>query len=115
MTRRGRFLTVAMLVAISRGPGVELKLRPLRKSVVAAGFRNRDILPLLFPGEPPDPDARRRASARVTRLLRLLRAHGVIDKLEGTHRYVVTPSGNNAIAAVLAASKASLSRLQQCA
>ena len=94
---------VALLAAVGRG------------EFVATGFRNRDVLAILFPHHADDCDARRRVSAKVTRLLRLLRAHGVIQKVEGTHRYVVTPSGAKAIAAILAATSASLSRLQQTA
>jgi hypothetical protein len=86
-----------------------------RGEFIAGGFRNRDILAILFPDQVADSDDRRRASAKVTRLLRLLRAHGVIEKLEGTHRYVVTSSGNRAIAAIRAARHTPLSRLQQSA
>lgn len=77
------------------------------------GFRNRDILPLLFPGG--HDDERKKLSAKVTRLLRLLRAHNVIERLAGTHRYRVTTSGRRLIAAVVAAGAASLSSLKQCA
>jgi hypothetical protein len=81
---------------------------------VVNGFRNRDILPLLFPGE-VDADDRKKLSSKVTRLLRLLRAHGVIEKIAGTHRYRVTQSGRRLISAVVAAGAASLSQLKQCA
>jgi hypothetical protein len=41
--------------------------------------------------------------ARQSRKLRLLRAHGLIRKIPGTHRYHVTPSGRKAITALLTA------------
>lgn len=85
-----------------------------RGEFLVNGFRNRDLLPLLFPGQ-VDPDQRKKLSARVTRLLRLLRAHRVIEKIAGTHRYRVTSSGRRLIAAVVAAGAASLSQLKQCA
>jgi hypothetical protein len=85
-----------------------------RGEFLVNGFRNRDLLPLLFPGT-HDPGARKKLGAKVTRLLRLLRAHGVIDKIDGTHRYRVTTSGRRLIAAVVAAGAASLSSLKQCA
>jgi hypothetical protein len=46
---------------------------------------------------------------------RLLRAHKLITKIERTHRYLVTDRGRNAIAAIIAAKNAPLSKLQQCA
>ncbi len=47
--------------------------------------------------------------------LRILRGHGVIQKVTGTHRYHVTAKGRQLIAAVLAANADSLSKLKQCA
>ncbi len=85
-----------------------------RGEFLVNGFRNRDLVPLLFPG-PHDANQRKKIAAKVTRLLRLLRAHGVIEKIEGTHRYRVTPSGRRLATAVVAAGAASLSLLQQCA
>ena len=41
----------------------------------------------------PDPARQRHASARVTRQLRLLRAHGLIKKVPRTHVYRVTKQG----------------------
>jgi hypothetical protein len=53
------------------------------------GFRNRDIRNILFPGN-HDASIRRRLPARVTHRLRILRAHGIIKKVQHTHRYVLT-------------------------
>jgi hypothetical protein len=78
------------------------------------GFRNRDLVAILFPGD-HEPDERKKVTAKVTRLLRLLRAHGIVERVEGTHRYLVTTSGRRLIAAVVSAGAASLSRLKQCA
>ncbi len=94
---------MALLEAIARG------------EFVANGSRNRDLVRLLFPDLPDDLKANRKASAKVTRLLRLLRAHHLIHKVEGTHRYRVTDTGRTAIAATLAARDVPLSTLQQCA
>ena len=96
-------------------PDVPLLEAVARGEFIANGFRNRNLVPLLFPELPGDPAQRRKASAKVTRLLRLLRAHRLIEKVEGTHRYFVTYRGRTAIAAILAARNASLSKLQQCA
>ena len=85
-----------------------------RGEFLVNGFRNRDLVPLLFPG-PHDANQRKKIAAKVTRLLRLLRPHGVIEKIEGTHRYRVTPSGRRLATAAVAAGAAFLSQLQRCA
>ena len=94
---------LALIEAIGRG------------EFVVNGLRNRDLVPLLHPDVPDDSAQRRKASASVSRSLRLLRAHGLITKIDGTHRYHVTDRGRNVIAAIIAAKNASLSKLQQCA
>jgi hypothetical protein len=75
------------------------------------GFRNRDLRTLLDPAEPKDQEEARRLSAAVTRKIRLLRAHGVIQKVPKTHRYVLTEYGRAAIAALAAARNADVSQL----
>ncbi len=75
------------------------------------GFRNRDLQRLFFPHSAPDSKEHRRRSARVSRKLRLLRAHGLIRKVAGTHRYHVTDYGRKAITAILAAQHATLNQL----
>jgi len=70
------------------------------------GLRNRDLRAILFPQEPASPTDARRQSGKVTRLLRLLRAHGLIQKVPKTHRYLVSPNGRTTITALLAARNA---------
>lgn len=65
----------------------------LRGEFILNGFRNSEIRALLFPAQATDPNEKRRRAARVTRLIRLLRAHGLVQKLSGTSRYLVTPKG----------------------
>jgi hypothetical protein len=96
-------------------PDVPLLEAVARGEFIANGFRNRDLVPLIFTNIPDDPVERRKVSAKITRLLRILRAHRLIEKVEGTHRYLVTDRGRTAIAAILAARNASLSKLPQCA
>lgn len=57
------------------------------------GFRNRQVRALLEPGAEADPRRRRQASGRVTRWLRLLRAHGLIRKVPTTRYYRITAKG----------------------
>jgi len=49
-----------------------------------------------------DAKEKRKRSAHVTRLLRILRAHGLIEKVKGTHRYQVSAEGRANIQASLA-------------
>ena len=91
-----------LLKAISRG------------EFAVGGLRNRDLLPLLFPESAVLPaEQRRRYSARVTRRLRLLRAHGIIRKVTGTHRYVLTKGGAQTATAILQYQQVSLAQLQK--
>src|SRR6266567_3897478 len=57
------------------------------------GFRNRDLQKLLYLAEAGSPRERRRRSAAISRKLRLLRSHGLIQKVPRTHRYLVTEAG----------------------
>ena len=79
------------------------------------GFRNRDLQAEFFDPAPTDQRERRRRSAWVTRRLRLLRAHGLIRKISGTHRYQLTSSGRRAITAILTALRATVRQLTPAA
>jgi len=57
------------------------------------GFRNKDLRRRIYPRARTG-DERRRASGRITRMLRLLRAHGLIHKVSHTFNYRVTPKGH---------------------
>jgi len=47
--------------------------------------------------------------------MRLLRAHGLIQKVPKTHRYMLTDKGRSAIAALLVAMQADTAKLAQLA
>jgi hypothetical protein len=91
-----------LLEAVSRGEWL------------VSGFRNRDIRQVLY-GEACDESARRRMASRVTRLLGLLRAHGLIKKIPRTQRYLLTTEGTSMIPALLAANNATLQQLTRAA
>ncbi|NOZ40899.1 MAG: hypothetical protein GXP24_11830 [Planctomycetes bacterium] len=91
-----------LLEAVSRGEFVLL------------GFRNRDLRGLLFRA-PASADVRRRQTAKVTRMIRMLRAHGLVHKIPKTHRYTVSPKGRETIAALLAARSANTQELMKIA
>jgi len=75
------------------------------------GFRNRDLQGLLFTSKATSPEERRRRSGRISRLLRLLRAHGLIHKLPRSHRYKLSPRGRQVATALLAAHDLSLAKI----
>ena len=81
---------------------------------LTSGLRNRDLRRLLYGTKPGESADERRRSAAVTRQLRLLRAHGLIEKVSRTHRYLVTEHGRRAITALLAARNASIEELTKC-
>jgi len=57
------------------------------------GFRNADLRARLERSAQQNPTSRRKATARITRKLRLLRAHGLIAKVSRTHYYRLTRRG----------------------
>lgn len=77
------------------------------------GFRNRDLCPLLF--SPQTSLSQQQRMTKITRLLRLLRAHGLISKVSRTHRYQLTPRGQTTIPALLAARAANTQQLTELA
>jgi hypothetical protein len=79
------------------------------------GIRNRDLAAILFPRSPNSPEEKRRASGRITRKLRLLRAHGILRKVPRTHRYVLTKRGRQITVAALQYQNLTLEQLNQTA
>jgi hypothetical protein len=75
------------------------------------GLRNRDLQRLFFAQPAATPREARRRSAWVSRKLRLLRAHGLIYKVVGTHRYQLTKAGRIATTAILTALRSSVRQL----
>jgi len=91
---------LALLATVARG------------EFATAGFRNRDLRGLLYPAQPDSsPDHHRGLSARVSRQLRLLRAHGLIRKIPRSHRYQLTQHGRLLAAALFAARHSTIAKL----
>jgi hypothetical protein len=95
----------ALLAAVGRG------------EFLISGFRNRDLQGLLLPQvqSGDDPAERRCRSGQMTRKLRMLRAHGLIQKVPHTHRYLVSKKGRQVIAALHAAREADIEKLTKAA
>ena len=98
--RLGDPADIALLEAVARG------------EFATAGLRNRDIRLLIHhaPKNATDRDLRR-LSAKTSRQLRLLRAHGVIRKIPKTHRYRLTQRGQLLTAALFATRTANIKQL----
>jgi|SRR5579863_9404129 hypothetical protein len=88
----------ALLVAVGRGEHC------------LNGFRNQDIRSQLFAASADAAKIRRQSSA-VGRKLRMLRAHGIIQKLPNTRRYRLTERGRHLIDALESAKATPVSRL----
>ncbi len=114
------------------GPDDDLKWRIMRRGVAdmhrrcevsqKANERYWDALStvdlLCGPVDPNSPlshQQKRRRSAAVSRKLRLLRAHGLIQKVPKTHRYQVTSHGRLAITAILTMDRTSIALLNKAA
>jgi hypothetical protein len=89
----------ALLAAVSRG------------EFTVNGFRNRDLQRIFFVHPATTRQEGRRRSAQVSRKLRLLRAHGLIRKITGTHRYHLTASGRKVITVLLTALRSTVRQL----
>lgn len=79
------------------------------------GLRNRDLQALLYDSPADSIEEKRRRSARVSRQLRLLRAHGLIHKVNATHRYTLSPNGRDILTALLATQRVTLQQLNKAA
>jgi hypothetical protein len=87
----------------------------IRGEFAINGFRNRDLRPLLFEDVETPPEEMKRQAAKITRLLRLLRAHGLIQKVPTTHRYTLTTKGRQTIASLQVAKQTSAEKLSKLA
>ncbi len=94
---------VPLLAAIGRG------------EFLIHGFRNSDLRAALFADPASDPAERKRRSGQVTRKIQLLRGHGLVRRVPRTHRYLLTDKGRQAVAALLAAREADISKLTAAA
>jgi hypothetical protein len=78
------------------------------------GFRNRDLRLALF-GAKTSAGQQRRHAGQITRRIGLLRAHHLVAKVSGTHRYILTEKGRATITALLTARKADVDQLTKIA
>lgn len=108
-TYRGRRIRA---LRIGDAEDLELLTAISRGEFTTNGLRNRDLRAILYPTKKKLTDADvRRLSSRISRLLRMLRAHGVIRKIQKTHRYQITERGRLLTAAIFATRATSIKRL----
>ena len=94
----------ALLEAVNRG------------DFLISGFSNRDLRAILFPkASSAEPAEQKRLSGKVTRLLRILRGHGLIVKELHANRYKLTEKGRKQLSALNAARQAKTQKLLQAA
>jgi hypothetical protein len=65
------------------------------------GFRNRDLAEHLYPRPAQDGQEQRRRTARISRQIQLLRAHGLLAKIPHSYRYKVTAKGQAIMSAAV--------------
>jgi hypothetical protein len=65
------------------------------------GFRDRDLRALPYADLTASKPGQRRHATAVTRWLALLRAHGLIRKVAGTHRYHLSNKGRVMVTALI--------------
>ncbi|HHT9109159.1 MAG TPA: hypothetical protein ACFYD9_10980 [Candidatus Wunengus sp. YC64] len=78
------------------------------------GFRNENICAILFPSNTTE-EERHRNVARTSRLISLLRAHGLIKKVPKTRLYRITQKGHLVMSTSLLFRTTSISLLQKAA
>jgi len=83
----------------------------LRGEFNLQGVRNRDLCEALTPPSQTEPAPPRRAAARATRYLALLRAHGLIYRVSQTYYYRLTQKGHEVMSTALKLRQADVTHL----
>ena len=80
------------------------------------GFRNKDLRQYLYPVNIlNDESYKKKISSATSRKLRMLKAHGIISKVNKTHRYILTDKGRKVISAILQYQNITLEQLNKIA
>jgi hypothetical protein len=98
----------------SAGPDGELLRCLAHREFLLNGFRNRDLRTKLYPAT-QDPKEQRQQAAAITRKLALLKAHGLIVKVQKTHRYQLSAEGKRITTTLLTAYHTDVSRFADAA
>lgn len=80
------------------------------------GFRNKDLSLFIMGGSlPVDPVEKRRLTGRMSRLIRLLREHGLVRKIPRENRYMIQPKGMQLAKAILSANNMEINKMVEVA
>ena len=79
------------------------------------GFRNHHLRKYLYPESEQSQQRRKNYASRTTRRIRLLRAHGLIRKVTGANRYILTAKGQKFSRALVTASTVAIKELTDIA
>lgn len=81
------------------------------------GFRNKDLRNYLYPDSSNTASAKekKKLSGRISRLIKLLRVHGLVRKCPNVNRYTLTEKGQTFSAALLSASNIDVEKLTEMA
>src|SRR5882724_8148355 len=90
---------------------VRRSMRSIEESSPSTGCGIGICSSLLYSTPATDKQQTRKRSAAISRKLRLLRAHGLIQKLPHTHRYQVTENGRLILNAILSERHAAVKQL----
>ena len=81
-----------------------------------SGFRNKDLRKWLYPkSDKFEKQEQRKYSSRTTRLIKLLRVHGLVKKVAKENRYMLTAKGQKFASAIIAASAVDIKGLTKIA
>lgn len=80
-----------------------------------SGFRNKDLKPFLFKSPATTTLENRRHGAKITRLIRLLRAHHLVRRIPSTYRYCLTEKGKEILNALFSLEKLTLAQINNLA
>ena len=83
---------------------------------IIGGFRNKDLRKWLYPkSERLEKQGKKKYSGRTTRLIKLLRVHGLIKKVAKENRYMLTAKGQKFAGASMVASVVDIKALTEIA
>jgi len=77
------------------------------------GFRNRDIQQLFYGNAPRSHKELKSRSARISRLIHLLRVHHLVRRVPHTYRYLLTQKGAEILTAILSMRTITLQQLKR--
>lgn len=84
---------LAVIMQLTMIDDAQLFLAVLRGEHLIKGFRNKDIVRVLYPSTPANAKTAQRRSRKVTRLFGMLWTHGLIGKIPRSRSWRVTDKG----------------------